>query len=95
MREILNGVFYVLRSGCSWRMMTHDLPKWKTVYDYFKTWRIASICERLNGSLRKQVRAAEAMTYLAARLLLMVSLQFEENFQPVMKRCGLPPQQLL
>lgn len=56
MREILNGVFYVLRSGCAWRMMPHDLPKWKTVYDYFRTWRIASIWERLNGSLRKQMR---------------------------------------
>ena len=36
LREILNGIFYVLRSGCSWRMMSKDLPHWKTVYPYFR-----------------------------------------------------------
>ena len=37
MREILNAIFYfyVLRSGCAWRMLPHDFPPWQTVYDYF------------------------------------------------------------
>lgn len=56
MREILNSIFYVLRSGCAWRLLPHDLPKWKTVYDYFRTWRIEGVWERLNGSLRRQLR---------------------------------------
>ncbi len=56
MREIVNGVFYVLRGGCAWRMMPHDLPKWRTVYDYFRTWRIEGVWERLNGVLREQLR---------------------------------------
>ena len=56
MREVLNGIFYVLRGGCAWRMMPHDLPKWKTVYDYFRNWRLEGVWECLNGSLRKQLR---------------------------------------
>jgi putative transposase len=31
-REILNGVFSILRGGCAWRLLPHDLPPWKTVY---------------------------------------------------------------
>jgi putative transposase len=31
-REILNAIFYVLRSGCQWRMLPHDFPRWPTVY---------------------------------------------------------------
>lgn len=58
MREVLNGIFYVLRGGCAWRMMPHDLPKWRTVYDYFRTWRIEGVWEKLNGVLREQLRRA-------------------------------------
>ena len=36
MREILNGIFYEIRSGCAWRMLPHDLPPWQTVYHYFR-----------------------------------------------------------
>jgi len=35
-REIVNGILYVLRSGCPWRLMLHDLPNWSTVYLYFR-----------------------------------------------------------
>lgn len=56
MREIVNGVFYILRGGCAWRMMPHDLPKWRTVYDYFRTWRIEGVWERLNRTVREQLR---------------------------------------
>lgn len=56
MREIVNGVFYILRGGCAWRMMPHDLPKWRTVYDYFRTWRIEGVWERLNRIVREQLR---------------------------------------
>lgn len=56
MREIVNGVFYVLRGGCAWRIMPHDLPKWRTVYDYFRTWRIEGVWERLNRVLRERLR---------------------------------------
>jgi putative transposase len=35
-REVLNGILYVLRSGCAWRELPHDLPPWDTVYGYFR-----------------------------------------------------------
>ena len=37
LREIINGIFYVLPEGCSWRALPHDLPPWQTVYNYCKT----------------------------------------------------------
>jgi len=39
MRAILNAIFYLERTGCSWRMLPHDLPPWQTVYDYYNRWR--------------------------------------------------------
>lgn len=56
MREILNSILYVLRSGCAWRMMPHDLPIWSTVYDYFRQFRKAGVWQRIHDALRAQVR---------------------------------------
>ena len=58
-REVINGVLYVLRSGCSWRMMPHDLPPWETVYKYFRNWSIDGTWERIHETLRPQVREVE------------------------------------
>ena len=58
MREIINGILYVLQSGCAWRMMPHDLPPWSTVYDYFRKWRIEGVWEQLHTVLRQDVRVA-------------------------------------
>src|SRR5947207_9057813 len=55
-RAILNGIFYILRGGCSWRMLPRDLPPWKTVYHYFRVWRMDGTWEHLNQLLREQVR---------------------------------------
>ena len=56
-REILNGIFYVLRSGCAWRMLPHDFPAWQTVYHYFRQWRRDGTWERLHKALHRQTRA--------------------------------------
>jgi transposase len=37
--EIVNGIMYVLVSGCQWRMIPNDLPPWETVYCYFNKWK--------------------------------------------------------
>ena len=55
-RTILNGIFYILQSGCSWRMLPTDLPPWQTVYHYFRLWRKEGLWERLNQALRAKVR---------------------------------------
>jgi putative transposase len=55
-REILNAIFYIVRSGCAWRLLPHDFPPWKTVYHYFRTWRIDGTWERMHRALRERVR---------------------------------------
>jgi len=55
-REIINGILYVLRSGCSWRMVPHDLPPWHSVHDAFRTWRNDGTWERIHDQLRGDVR---------------------------------------
>lgn len=54
LREILNGIFYVLRSGCSWRMLPKDLPPWQTVYTYFRRWKLDGTWERIHTVLRER-----------------------------------------
>lgn len=56
MREILNAIFYVLKSGCQWKMLPHDFPPKGTVYHYFNKWRKNGTWERLNAALRGELR---------------------------------------
>src|SRR5215204_6379767 len=56
LREILNAVFYVLKSGCQWRMLPHDFPRWPTVYHYFRQWRIDGTWEQINQAIRQRLR---------------------------------------
>src|SRR3954465_1098362 len=58
LREILNAIFYVLRSGCQWRMLPHDFPRWPTVYHYFRKWRIDGTWERINQAIRERLRVS-------------------------------------
>ena len=58
-REIFDAIFYVLRSGCSWRMLPHDFPPCKTVYHYFKLWQNKGDWERINTALRTELRVAD------------------------------------
>ena len=51
LREIVNAIFYVLRSGCPWRQMPSDLPPWETVYRWFGAWRDDCLFERINHAL--------------------------------------------
>lgn len=55
-REIVNGIRYVLRSGCAWRLMPHDLPHWGTCYHYFLLWKKDGTWERIHDELRGDVR---------------------------------------
>ncbi len=55
-REIVNGILYVLRSGCPWRLLPHDLPAWGTVYYYFRKWRNEGVWDQVLQALRGRVR---------------------------------------
>jgi putative transposase len=58
MREVLNAIFYLNRSGCQWDMLPHDLPAKSTVYDHFKQWRNDGTWQTILDALRQQVRMA-------------------------------------
>ena len=59
MREVLNAVFYLNRSGCQWDMLPHDLPAKSTVYNHFAQWRDDGTWQRVMDALRQEVRVAE------------------------------------
>ena len=69
-REVLNAIFYVVKTGCQWDWLPHDFPPKGTVYDYFNSWRKNGVWERMNTGLRQQVRqaAGRAATPSAASL---------------------------
>ena len=51
MREIINGIFYVMRSGCPWRLLPSDLLPWSTIYRWFATFRDEGRFEKINHAL--------------------------------------------
>ena len=57
LREIADAAFYMARSGCSWRMLPHDFPPWKTVSYYYYTWLEAGLWKQVHDALRADVRA--------------------------------------
>jgi transposase len=58
MREVFNGIQYLLRTGCSWRQLPGDLPPWGTVHWYYRRFRRDGTWERVHDRLRERVRVA-------------------------------------
>ncbi len=56
MREVINGILYILRTGAGWRHLPHDFPPHQTVYEYYNAWRKDGTWERLHTTLRERVR---------------------------------------
>jgi putative transposase len=63
-REILNGIFYVQRTGCQWEMLPHDLPPYSTVYNYFQKWQ--HMHDQVRGQVRRQLGRDEHSTVAIA-----------------------------
>jgi len=59
MREVLNAIFYVLKTGGQWANLPGDFPAYSTVFDYYKQWRKNKVWQGLNAALREQVRVEE------------------------------------
>ena len=55
-REVLNGLFYVLSTGCQWAAIPRDLPPRSTVHSYFKLWEWDGTLEKIHDTLRRAVR---------------------------------------
>ena len=58
LRAVVNANLYLLRSGCQWRMLPRDYPKWQAVRYHWDIWARAGLWERVNTALREQARAA-------------------------------------
>jgi transposase len=67
-RELVDAILYVQRTGCPWRHLPHDLPKWSTAQSCFRRWRLDGTWARVPDALREQVRerAGPARTPSAA-----------------------------
>lgn len=58
-REMINALLYLVRTGCQWRMMPHDLPPWEAVYAFWRNLVNSRVLERINDTLRVQIRLEE------------------------------------
>lgn len=56
LREIMNAILYLTRTGCAWAYLPHDFPPYKTVYDYFAKWRDDATIEAVHDILRRELR---------------------------------------
>ncbi len=56
LREVVNGIIYVLRTGCSWRQLPHDFPPWITVYYYLRRFQGDGTWRKIHDRLRERVR---------------------------------------
>ena len=59
MRDVVDAILYILRTGCQWRYLPIDFPPKSTVWRYFDRWRRDGTLDRLHDALRRKVRAAE------------------------------------
>ena len=57
MRRVVNAIFYLVRSGCAWRSLPHDLPPWGTVHYYYRRFRLDGTWGLIHDRLRPRVRA--------------------------------------
>jgi putative transposase len=56
LREVVNALLYLVRTGCQWRMLPHEFPPWKTVYNYFRDWTDNATWDEILHTLRMDVR---------------------------------------
>lgn len=57
-RTVLDAIFYVLRTGCQWRLLPREFPPWQTVYHWFRCWRLDGTWAWVHATLREQLRVA-------------------------------------
>ena len=58
-RDILDSILYIVRGGCGWRLMPHDLPRWQTAYGYYWRWRNDGMWAEINAVLVQKVRVSQ------------------------------------
>jgi putative transposase len=58
-REVVNGIFYLLKNGCTWQNLPHDFPAYSTVYFYFQRWTLTGLITEINRKLSERIRVAQ------------------------------------
>jgi len=58
LRAVINVIFYLLRTGCQWRLLPHEFPAWRAVYHYFRSWEAAGVWRQLHRTIYEKVRIA-------------------------------------
>ena len=58
-RELLNAVFYIVKTGAQWRNLPKDFAPWRTVYHYFRLWKRSGLLQEIHTHLREHLRLAE------------------------------------
>ena len=59
MRQVINAILYLVRTGCAWRMLPHDFPPWGTAHYYYWKWRRCGVWRKIHDALREDVRESE------------------------------------
>ncbi len=59
MRAVVNGILYLVRTGCSWRQLPHDFPPWGTVHWYYRCFRLDGTWQKIHDALRDKVRVSD------------------------------------
>src|ERR1700730_8114919 len=61
-RAVLNAIFYLLRTGCQWRLLPREFPVWSTVYHYFRVWKNGGVWTCVQRSMYQQARRQAGRT---------------------------------
>lgn len=56
MRDVIDAILYLNRTGCAWRLLPHEFPPWGTVHYYYRRFRLEGVWEKINTRLRERVR---------------------------------------
>ena len=68
--EVVNAIFYFLKTGCQWRLLPSDFPPWQTVYRYFIDWRKQRVWKKIQQSLYEQARVFEGRTTVPSAVVV-------------------------
>jgi putative transposase len=55
-REVINAILYLNRTGCAWRLLPHEFPPWGTVHYYYRRFRLEGVWVQIHDRLRESVR---------------------------------------
>ncbi len=66
LRSVWNALMYVVKTGCQWRMLPRDFPKWQAVYYYYRKWVTAELFDKLLDKLRSKVRVSKGQNARAS-----------------------------